>query len=76
MSAAQLSSYPALLSLSDNLCAPLPLMDSLLTGLSALSRLQHLALSQCAGPLLHTAFGTAAMCERVDLCMHMPVAIL
>ena len=48
VSAAQLSRYPALLSLSDNLCAPLPLTDSLLTGLSALSCLQHLALSQCA----------------------------
>jgi hypothetical protein len=58
VSAAALSRYPTLLSLSDQLCAPLPLLDSLLAGLSALSRLQHLAMSQCAAPLLHTALGS------------------
>ena len=50
VTAQQLNRFPKLQSLSDLLCAALPLTLTLVRGLTDLRRLQHLHLTQCAPP--------------------------
>ena len=53
VTAQHLNRYPRLVSLGDLLCAPVPLPHTLVAGLSRLTGLQHLRLSQCDAPPAH-----------------------